>query len=192
MANLLNGFRSGERDPDSPNYRPDRYNTDGSYTKEYAEALRKDEQERVKEQGPGKGFYDRDTDTLYQWSWDKGDWVPAKGGGSHGSSYDDALRAARRAQEARIEKAVSQVESQRPTIEQQAQEAARQAYINQQLALRDIPQQLAATGQSGGLTDSAMLGLNTNYQNIHNNILQNRDNALNQLNSQIADIRRCV
>ena len=53
-----------------------------------------------------------------------------------------------RAQRLAVEQAVAQVMAQKPLIEQSYDDLAREAYVSNQLAMRDMPQQLAAMGLS--------------------------------------------
>lgn len=99
-----------------------------------------------------------------------------------------AQRAAEAAQEARTRAAVEALQGNRRTIEQDAEEAAKQAYISRMLTEKRLPQQLAATGSSGGMTDSAVLRMNSDYENSRNDIMNAKNNALADLNSQIAQV----
>lgn len=114
------------------------------------------------------------------------------GGSNSGLSYGGSnsyLQAQRAAQQAKIDAAVAQLEGQRYTIEQNAKAAAKQAFINKMLAEKKLPQQMAASGYSGGLTDTAILSQNTDYENSRNSIVNNRDAALNELNTNIAQTK---
>lgn len=99
-----------------------------------------------------------------------------------------AQRAAEAAQEAQTRAAVEALQGNRRTIEQDAEEAAKQAYISRMLTEKRLPQQLAATGSSGGMTDSAVLRMNSDYENSRNDIMNAKNNALADLNSQIAQV----
>lgn len=99
-----------------------------------------------------------------------------------------AQRAAAAAQAAQTRAAVEALQGNRRSIEQDAEEAAKQAYISRMLTEKRLPQQLAATGSSGGMTDSAVLRINSDYENSRNDIMNARNNALADLNSQIAQV----
>ena len=74
-----------------------------------------------------------------------------------------AIEAQRAAQLSRIQAqydaAVEKLERQRPAIEQNYEDTAKQAYTQNMLAKRDLPQQLAAQGLTGGLSESSQLAL---------------------------------
>lgn len=99
-----------------------------------------------------------------------------------------AQRAAAAAQEAQTRAAVEALQGNRRTIEQDAEEAAKQAYISRMLTEKRLPQQLAATGSSGGMTDSAVLRMNSDYENSRNDIMNAKNNALADLNNQIVQV----
>jgi hypothetical protein len=99
-------------------------------------------------------------------------------------------RAARKAREAQIEAAVDRLESQRPVLEEQRAQAAQEAYIRQQQALMNLPQQMSAAGiANSGLAESSLVGLDTSYGNQVNEITRAYQNALNDLNTNIAQVR---
>ncbi len=103
--------------------------------------------------------------------------------------YAEALRAAREAAEAAQRQAISSVEAQRPGIYSMADKAAAENYAAKEKRRVEMPQISAATGLSGGLTESAILGMNTDYENARNDILSQRDQSLRDLDSQVANIR---
>lgn len=105
------------------------------------------------------------------------------------SKMQSAANAAAEAQRAKTNQAVSALESNRSTIERNAEEAARQAYISKMLTQKNLAQQLKATGYSGGLSDTAVLRMNTNYENSRDNIMKQKVDALNDLNSQVAQAK---
>lgn len=102
---------------------------------------------------------------------------------------EEQRAAAEAAQKAKVDAAVSKLEGQRPSIYQNAEAAAKQAYINKMLAQRDMAQQMTASGLSGGLSDSALIAMNSDYENSRNSILQNQSNALNELNTNINQVK---
>lgn len=124
------------------------------------------------------------------WGSEDGSWggsIGWGGGGSYESELNRWLEQQRAAAEAAKQAAINQWNAQKPGINQTAEDAARQAYINRQQAGRNLPQQLAATGQSGGLTESALLGLDTTYQNNQANIERDRQDAIRQVDLGIAN-----
>ena len=117
----------------------------------------------------------------------------SSGGGGGSSSYQSYLSDARRsaidAQEARTRAALDQVAGQQTDIHNSANDAAQQAYISKAKMLMQNPQQLAALGISGGGSESALLGINTGYENNRNTIMQNRDKAIRENENQQNQIR---
>lgn len=87
-------------------------------------------------------------------------------------------------------------------INNDAERALREAYTNKMLSSKNLQQQLAAQGISGGASESTMAGLLNNYGNARNKIEttkagnlaslenqynSNRSNALQALNSALAN-----
>jgi hypothetical protein len=109
------------------------------------------------------------------------------------SSYQRALEKAQAEAEAaaraRTEAAVDQVAAQQSDIYSTAKSAAQQAYINRERQLVSLPQQLAALGQSGGASESTLLGVNTGYENSRNDIITSRDKAIQENVNQQNQIR---
>ena len=114
-------------------------------------------------------------------------------GGGGSSAYKSYLKDARQsaidAQSARTQAAIKQVAGQQTDINLSADSAAQQAYIAKEKALMQNPQQLAALGISGGGSESALLGINTGYENNRNTIMQNRDKAIRENENQQNQIR---
>lgn len=94
-----------------------------------------------------------------------------------------------RAQRLAVEQAVAQVMAQKPLIEQSYDDLAREAYVSNQLAMRDMPQQLAAMGYTGGMTESSLTGLLNTYQNTLSEGERARYNALLGLENDAANIQ---
>ena len=101
------------------------------------------------------------------------------GGGIDYSAQQAALQSAREqaeaAQRSRVDAAVGDINAQQAGINRTADQSATQAYIARMKAERGMPQQQAALGLSGGASESAMLGLNTGYENSRNAIMRDRD-----------------
>lgn len=95
------------------------------------------------------------------------------------SQQQAALQSAREqaeaAQRSRVDAAISDINAQQAGINRTADQSATQAYIARMKAERGMPQQQAALGLSGGASESAMLGLNTGYENSRNAIMRDRD-----------------
>lgn len=66
-------------------------------------------------------------------------------------------------------------------VNQNADRAQQQAYINYMMSKRDLPQQLAALGLTGGASESRLAGLYNNYGNARNEVDTGRNNDLASL-----------
>lgn len=64
---------------------------------------------------------------------------------------------------------------------QDAEDNARALYIQKSIAEKNIPKQLASQGITGGLTESTLAGIYSNYQNAYNDNQKNLTNANTQL-----------
>lgn len=96
--------------------------------------------------------------------------------------YQQAMAQAEAAQKARLEALMGQIDAQRPGIQNQADDAARQAYINQRLGQQAARENLAASGLSNtGVSETTNLGLQTAYQQALDGINQNKQSALQGL-----------
>ena len=94
-----------------------------------------------------------------------------------------AIREAQAAQERARREALGYAQS---SVSQNSDEALRQAYIQSRIAQRDMPQQLAAQGISGGLSESTLASLQNQYGENRNELEQARQQALAQLASEYA------
>lgn len=59
--------------------------------------------------------------------------------------------------------------------------ANKDAYINMMMAKKDLPQQMAANGLTGGLTESSLLGLRSDYGNTYAENERGRVSAINDI-----------
>lgn len=66
-------------------------------------------------------------------------------------------------------------------------ENARQAYVQKMQAQRDLPQQLAAQGVSGGLSESGNIALNTTYGNQLSGYKGNYDSQVEGVNQNLSE-----
>ena len=102
--------------------------------------------------------------------------------------YEEALAQQQDAWNAAAEQAAMQYQQMIPTINQSYDQSARQAYINNRLAHRDLPEQLAAAGIAGqGAAESSIVAQNNAYTAA---LMQNelaRQNALDTVNNNIAN-----
>jgi hypothetical protein len=94
------------------------------------------------------------------------------------NSYRDAILAS-------VEKGRAAYETQKGTVNANADEASRQAYIIKKQGDKNIPQALAAMGLTGGMTESAYIQNNSAYG-------QNVNNVNMQRNQQLADIENAI
>lgn len=88
-----------------------------------------------------------------------------------------------------VEQGTNRLNAQKGNINQVADENARQAYVQFMQSQKALPQQLAVQGASGGATETAQLGLQTNYQNNVNSINQNKANRLQEIDNAIVDLQ---
>ena len=92
-------------------------------------------------------------------------------------------------------------DSSRDAINRDATEAAREAYINRMMSQRNLAQNMAAQGLSGGASETTLAGLENNYGNARNQIAatanenlgsledlytKNRNSAMQEYNNQLA------
>lgn len=105
------------------------------------------------------------------------------------AKYDALLKDYKNVMNASVNKGTQNLESQKGSINQSADDMARQAYILSRQNAKDLPQQLASQGITGGGTETAQLGLMSNYENNLNSINTNRSNALNAVDTSINDLR---
>ena len=77
-----------------------------------------------------------------------------------------------------LEKLLAEYDNQKPEIQQNTENAARQAYVQYMQAQRALPQTLSMGGQNGGMAESTALGLQTGYGNQINDILLDKNNQM--------------
>ena len=105
----------------------------------------------------------------------------------------DALReqqeAAARKLQAQIKQGVNTLESQRPELQQQYDQAAQSAYVQNMLSKRDLPQAMAASGYTGGLHESSLVDLDNTYGNNLNALKTGYNSSVNALDRDIANLK---
>ena len=101
--------------------------------------------------------------------------------------YDDAVKANNDAAKAAAERALAQVEQGIGELGDQYGSLNKQLYRDYMESLRVLPQELAARGYSGGMSESARLGLDTAYGERLNENEAARIAAIMQLRQQGAD-----
>ncbi|HJB22103.1 MAG TPA: hypothetical protein H9773_10410 [Candidatus Fournierella merdavium] len=70
-------------------------------------------------------------------------------------------------------------------VDRNADSALQQAYINQMMTLKNLPQQLSAQGISGGAAETTLAGVYNNYGNSRNEINTARGQNLAELMTQL-------
>lgn len=93
------------------------------------------------------------------------------------------------AAKAAVEQSVNRLEGQKSDVEQQYQDLYRQLYLNRRMAEKNLPQQMAAMGYNGGLTESTTLGLQTSYNDALRQGEQSKTNTLSDIDQAIANAR---
>lgn len=102
------------------------------------------------------------------------------------SQIQDQLEAA---QKAAVDQAVGQLEGQKYDINQSYDDLYRQLYMDRRRAEKNLPQQLAAMGISGGLTESTALGIQNDYSNALQQGEREKLNTLRGIDQAISDAR---
>lgn len=69
----------------------------------------------------------------------------------------------------------------------QYQNRQRSNYLNYMMNQRDLPEQLARLGVTGGASESAQLRANTNYENVRNATNSERDSAISKINNELTN-----
>lgn len=105
------------------------------------------------------------------------------------SPYTAAQEAQDAYLKAQLQKTVAGLEAQKGSVNDSAEEAARQAYISYMQSRNALPQALAASGYAGGLADSQRLALDTALQANQHDILKSRDTALNDIDTAVNNAR---
>lgn len=103
--------------------------------------------------------------------------------------YDKLAQQQQQANALAVKQGKQRLENQKYGINQAYDDSARQAYIANMQSKKNLPQQLAASGSTGGATETANLGLQTSYENNLNNINMNRANALNDIDNAIIELQ---
>ena len=88
-----------------------------------------------------------------------------------------------------VDQLVSQIDALRPQYQQQYEDNARNAYVENMIAKRDLPQQLSAQGITGGLSESSALALESDYQNALQAYKRDYQNRLTDLDNQANQVR---
>lgn len=116
--------------------------------------------------------------------------APAASGGNAydniRSAYESALAEQRRARQRAYDAAVSaqraEYDANVNKVNNQADKALREAYINKMQTQRTLGQQMAAQGLNGGYSETTAAGVQNNYGNARNELETERGSQLNDLN----------
>lgn len=102
-------------------------------------------------------------------------------------SYAQALAAQQETNRANVQKAVGSLQDQKRDTETSYANMFRQLYLNKMKSQKNIGQQLAAQGKTGGAAESTLLGLDTSYSDALRQGEQGRIGALGDLDRAITD-----
>ena len=108
---------------------------------------------------------------------------------SQQSAYAQQLAAQQAAQEAAVQKAVNALESQKTNTEAQYAYLFRQLYVDKMRSRKNLDQQLAARGITGGAAETTALNYDTAYEDALRQGEQGRIGAINSLDQAIVDTR---
>lgn len=115
--------------------------------------------------------------------------APSMPNANYNDYYDKYLQEQQNAIQQRINSAVQANNAYIPQVNQRSDKALQEAYIAREMARVNAPQALSAMGHSGGASETALLGINTNYENSRNNIDQSRNQTLNDIYQNEQQIR---
>ena len=97
--------------------------------------------------------------------------------------------AARKAEQERINQAVSANNAYIPQVQEQSDKQLQEAYLSYMKSKRNAPQTLAALGYTGGATESTLMGLDTGYQGVRSDLETARNQSLDQIRQNEQQIR---
>lgn len=103
------------------------------------------------------------------------------------SSYEQILNQQQEAQNAATQQAINSLTGQKSDIEQSYDDLYRQLYLERRRAEKNLPQQLAAMGISGGMTEGTALGIQTDYTNALRQGEQEKIGTLSDIDQAISD-----
>ena len=92
--------------------------------------------------------------------------------------------------QAKINQGVSNLNSQKTNIHQQADDLARQAYSRKMISLKDAPQNLASAGLAGtGFSESVISGIGNAFQNEMGAVARSKQEQLAAIDRAVADLQ---
>lgn len=101
--------------------------------------------------------------------------------------YAQALKEQQAANQAGVEKAVNALEGQKKDTDQSYSNLFRQLYLNKMAAKKNVGQQMAAQGVTGGAAESTLLGMDTQYQEALRQGEESRIAATDELDRAITE-----
>jgi hypothetical protein len=90
---------------------------------------------------------------------------------------------------AQINSSVAGMQANEGKIDQGYEDLARQAFVQAKVGQNSLTENLSINGINGGATESAVLGIENQYQQSLAGIGQDKQNALNQLQTDIAQVK---
>lgn len=102
-------------------------------------------------------------------------------------AYTKAEEERKKALEAGVKQAENTISGQKENISGSYADTLRQLYLQKMQGQKNIGQQLAAQGATGGLAESTLQGLENNYQNALMQSENQRTQTLNDLDRQLKD-----
>ena len=105
------------------------------------------------------------------------------------NAYQQMLAQQQAAQAAAVQKAVNALENQKTSTDAEYSDLFRQLYINKMNNRKNLDQQLAAGGVTGGAAETTRLSYDTAYEDALRQSEQSRIGALKDLDMAIADAR---
>lgn len=103
--------------------------------------------------------------------------------------YDKYLTEQQAGIDARTNAAIEANNAYIPQVNTQSDKALQDAYILREQNKVNAPQALSALGYTGGASETALMGINTGYENSRNTIETNRTNSLNDIYENERQIR---
>ncbi len=103
--------------------------------------------------------------------------------------YERIARLEEEARQAKINAVLNELEGQKTGVNQGYDDMARLNYINRRQSEANLPQAMKAAGLSGGLTESAINGVQTGYLDVLNANEQARQKALRGIDEAEANAR---
>jgi len=104
-------------------------------------------------------------------------------------AYDNILAQQKAATDAGIRQSVNALEKQKTGINDAMDNAAREAWISLMKSKKELPEQYAAAGMSGGITESGLINLDNTYANNIKDINTKRISQLTDIDNAITDVR---